>query len=66
MQVQCVGCPTFLSAVVLSTVTKSSMGRRRLVWLPRPGGIPSRREIRAGTQARNLEAGTEAEAMEEQ
>jgi hypothetical protein len=44
-------------------MTKSNWGRRGLLKLT--GYLPSSGKVREGVQSKNLEAGTEAEAMEE-
>ena len=46
-------------------MTYSSMRKEGCVWFILPCHSPSLREIRAGTQGRNLEARTEAETMGE-
>ena len=48
------GNPSLVSIAVINTMTKTTQ----------EGHSPSPGEVRAGTQGRNLEAGTEAEAME--
>ena len=47
------------------TLTNNNLGREGFTWLPFPSLSPSLGEARAGTQCRNLEAGTEAEARRE-
>jgi hypothetical protein len=46
-------------------MTKSNLGRQKFIWLTLVGHSPSFREIKAGTEGMNLEAGTEAETIEE-
>lgn len=57
-------CPSLLSiAVTKTSLTKSDLGRRQFTSAYNCG--PSCREVRAGSQDRNPEAGAEAKAMEE-
>jgi hypothetical protein len=50
------------SVAVIKTMTRTNLGKGRLTF---PLHSPSSSKARAGVQGRNLEAGAEAEAMEE-
>lgn len=48
-------CHGFLSVdVIKNTLTQNSLDRKGFIWFRLPDNSPSLREIRAGTQARNL------------
>lgn len=47
------------------TLTEISLGRRGVTASYNPGHCTALREVKAGTQGRKLEAGSEAEAVEE-
>jgi hypothetical protein len=46
-------------------MSKGNLGRKEFIWFALPCHSPLLREVRTGMQDRNLEAGTEAENMEE-
>ena len=50
---------------LIKTMTKGNLGRKGLILLPCPRSQSIIRGVRAGTQGRNLEAGTESEAKED-
>ena len=48
-----------LPVAVINTMTKSNLRRKEFIWLA--GHALSLKEVRAGTQGRNLEAGAETD-----
>lgn len=55
-------CPSVLSTAVINIMTKSSLERKGFIWLT--SYKPSPKKTQAGTQAKNMKAGTEAEPTE--
>ena len=49
----------------MKTVTECNLGREGFIWLTYLDNSSKLREVKAGTQGRNLEAGTEAETVQE-
>lgn len=57
-------CPIF-AFCCCNIMSKSNLGKRGYIWFAYFNHSLSLREVRAGSQGRNLEVGAEAETMEE-